>query len=301
MSLADVIVEWPEGRNSAVGVFLHLSKAFNCVDQATPFDRLESHGIGGTQQNMTKVLPTNPTADIDVPLKYGLNMGCIDRTSLLRLMTVGICGPSYVLKAVASLNRKGSVTKTSYNFSVTRRRIYFHSLTPNNEFLCRVYSVGYGPGSRYPVSVMNVTNLIKVSNNHSEPSFSLHLPTTTLLPSSCIDCFAASRRYFERVFLLIAYPCELCFNNFLSALDTLVIKLCATLLQKLGTAHSEELPYFFGSPLVDGFSHFPKNYTKTEVALSESAIIYLSNFVRSGSVLSYCSVGNPQNIIDSVL
>ncbi|KAG8261016.1 neurexin protein binding [Homalodisca vitripennis] len=56
-----------------------------------------------------------------------------------------------------------------------------------------------------------------------------------------------------------------------------------TLLQKLGTAHGEELPYFFGAPLVDGFSHFPKNYTKTEVALSESVIIYLSNFVRSGS------------------
>ncbi|XP_054288451.1 neuroligin-4, Y-linked-like [Macrosteles quadrilineatus] len=53
--------------------------------------------------------------------------------------------------------------------------------------------------------------------------------------------------------------------------------------QKLGTAHGEELPYFFGAPLVDGFAHFPKNYTKTEVALSESVIIYFSNFVRSGS------------------
>lgn len=52
--------------------------------------------------------------------------------------------------------------------------------------------------------------------------------------------------------------------------------------QKLGTAHGEELAYFFGAPLVDGFSHFPANYTKTEVALSESVIIYLSNFVRSG-------------------
>ncbi|KAG8251007.1 neurexin protein binding [Homalodisca vitripennis] len=107
--------------------------------------------------------------------------------------------------------------------------------------------------------------------------------------------------YVVKQFIIREIRGELCFNNFLSALDTLVIKLCATLLQKLGTAHSEELPYFFGSPLVDGFSHFPKNYTKTEVALSESAIIYLSNFVRSGSVLSYCSVGNPQNIIDSVL
>lgn len=56
--------------------------------------------------------------------------------------------------------------------------------------------------------------------------------------------------------------------------------------QKLGTAHGEELAYFFGAPLVDGFSHFPANYTKTEVALSESVIIYLSNFVRSGWVHS---------------
>lgn len=52
--------------------------------------------------------------------------------------------------------------------------------------------------------------------------------------------------------------------------------------QRMGTVHGEELAYTFGSPLVDGFSHFPKNYTKSEIALSEAIMIYWSNFVRTG-------------------
>lgn len=32
--------------------------------------------------------------------------------------------------------------------------------------------------------------------------------------------------------------------------------------QRMGTVHGEDLPYVFGAPLVEGFSHFPKNYTK---------------------------------------
>lgn len=52
--------------------------------------------------------------------------------------------------------------------------------------------------------------------------------------------------------------------------------------QRMGTVHGEELPYVFGAPLVDGFSHFPKNYTKSEIALSEAIMIYWSNFVRTG-------------------
>lgn len=50
----------------------------------------------------------------------------------------------------------------------------------------------------------------------------------------------------------------------------------------MGTAHGEELPYVFGAPLIDGFNHFPRNYTKSEVTLSEAVIIYISNFVRTG-------------------
>lgn len=52
--------------------------------------------------------------------------------------------------------------------------------------------------------------------------------------------------------------------------------------QRMGTVHGEELPYVFGAPLVDGFSHFPKNYTKFEISLSETIMIYWSNFVRTG-------------------
>ncbi|XP_068086443.1 neuroligin-4, X-linked [Anabrus simplex] len=53
--------------------------------------------------------------------------------------------------------------------------------------------------------------------------------------------------------------------------------------QRMGTVHGEELPYVFGAPLVDGFSHFPRNYTKSEVGLSEAVIIYFSNFARTGN------------------
>jgi neuroligin len=52
--------------------------------------------------------------------------------------------------------------------------------------------------------------------------------------------------------------------------------------QRMGTVHGEDLPYVFGAPLVDGFSHFPRNYTKSEIALSEAIMIYWSNFVRTG-------------------
>lgn len=55
-----------------------------------------------------------------------------------------------------------------------------------------------------------------------------------------------------------------------------------SVLQRMGTVHGEELPYIFGAPLVDGFSHFPRNYTRAELALSESFIILMANFVRTG-------------------
>ncbi|XP_030760903.1 neuroligin-4, X-linked-like, partial [Sitophilus oryzae] len=53
--------------------------------------------------------------------------------------------------------------------------------------------------------------------------------------------------------------------------------------QRMGTVHGEELPYMFGAPLVDGFNHFPKNYTRSELALSESFIIFIANFARTGN------------------
>ncbi|XP_026467212.1 neuroligin-4, X-linked [Ctenocephalides felis] len=53
--------------------------------------------------------------------------------------------------------------------------------------------------------------------------------------------------------------------------------------QRMGSVHGEELAYVFGAPLVDGFSHFPRNYTKSELALSEAVLIYWANFARTGN------------------
>ncbi|CRK92270.1 CLUMA_CG005758, isoform A, partial [Clunio marinus] len=53
--------------------------------------------------------------------------------------------------------------------------------------------------------------------------------------------------------------------------------------QRQGCIHGEDLPYFFGAPLVGGFNHFPKNYTKAEISLSEVVMLYWSNFIRTGN------------------
>lgn len=50
----------------------------------------------------------------------------------------------------------------------------------------------------------------------------------------------------------------------------------------MGTAHGEDLPYIFGAPLTDSLSHFPNNFTKPEVTLSEALMIYIGNFARTG-------------------
>lgn len=56
-------------------------------------------------------------------------------------------------------------------------------------------------------------------------------------------------------------------------------------LQRIGTAHGEELPYMFGAPMVtDGMNHFSRNFTKAEAALSDAMILYLGNFARTGYV-----------------
>ncbi|CAK1600437.1 unnamed protein product [Parnassius mnemosyne] len=53
--------------------------------------------------------------------------------------------------------------------------------------------------------------------------------------------------------------------------------------QRQGCIHGEELPYIFGAPLVGGLAHFPRNYTKAEVALSESVMLYWGNFAKTGN------------------
>ncbi|XP_041973881.1 neuroligin-4, Y-linked-like isoform X2 [Aricia agestis] len=53
--------------------------------------------------------------------------------------------------------------------------------------------------------------------------------------------------------------------------------------QRLGAVHGEELPYIFGAPLVEGFGHFPENYTRPEIALAESMMLYVANFAKTGN------------------
>ncbi|XP_065212948.1 neuroligin-1-like isoform X2 [Planococcus citri] len=53
--------------------------------------------------------------------------------------------------------------------------------------------------------------------------------------------------------------------------------------QRQGCIHGEELPYLFGAPLMNGLKHFPQNYTKSEISLSEAFMLYISNFARTGN------------------
>ncbi|XP_039745416.1 neuroligin-4, Y-linked-like isoform X1 [Pararge aegeria] len=53
--------------------------------------------------------------------------------------------------------------------------------------------------------------------------------------------------------------------------------------QRMGAVHGEELPYIFGAPIVEGFGHFPENYTKFETALSESIMLLVANFAKTGN------------------
>lgn len=53
-------------------------------------------------------------------------------------------------------------------------------------------------------------------------------------------------------------------------------------LQRQGCIHGEDLPYVFGAPLVSNLGHFAKNFTKAESLLSETVMLYWSNFARTG-------------------
>ncbi|XP_063224027.1 neuroligin-2-like [Bacillus rossius redtenbacheri] len=53
--------------------------------------------------------------------------------------------------------------------------------------------------------------------------------------------------------------------------------------QRQGCVHGEELAYLFGAPLVGGFAHFPRNYTKAELLLAETVMTYWSSFAWSGN------------------
>ncbi|XP_050684649.1 neuroligin-1-like, partial [Leptidea sinapis] len=52
--------------------------------------------------------------------------------------------------------------------------------------------------------------------------------------------------------------------------------------QRQGCIHGEDLPYIFGAPLVGSLGHFPRNFTKAEIALSETVMLYWGNFAKTG-------------------
>ncbi|CAL1282269.1 unnamed protein product [Larinioides sclopetarius] len=52
--------------------------------------------------------------------------------------------------------------------------------------------------------------------------------------------------------------------------------------QRLVCVHGEDIPYLFGAPLVNNLAHFPSNYSKPEIALSEAIMLYWTNFAKYG-------------------
>ncbi|XP_063358890.1 neuroligin-1-like isoform X1 [Cydia amplana] len=52
--------------------------------------------------------------------------------------------------------------------------------------------------------------------------------------------------------------------------------------QRLGSTSSETLPYFLGLPLVGGMPYSPRNYSRGDVGVSESAVALLAAFAKTG-------------------
>ncbi|KAM3959153.1 LOW QUALITY PROTEIN: neuroligin-4, X-linked [Aphomia sociella] len=52
--------------------------------------------------------------------------------------------------------------------------------------------------------------------------------------------------------------------------------------QRLGSVTSETLPYFLGLPLVGGMQYAPRNYSRGDAAVAESAVALLAAFAKTG-------------------
>lgn len=83
--LVDMIVENIEDRKPTQGVFLDLSKAFDCVDHTILLQKLEQHGIRGLPQLWLKSFLSNRTQTVQIEnqqsnkieLRYGVPQGSI--------------------------------------------------------------------------------------------------------------------------------------------------------------------------------------------------------------------------------
>ncbi|GIY09914.1 neuroligin-1 [Caerostris extrusa] len=52
--------------------------------------------------------------------------------------------------------------------------------------------------------------------------------------------------------------------------------------QRQGCVSGEDLQFVFGAPLIGTLGHFSKNYSQTEVVISEAVMTYFVNFARNG-------------------
>ncbi|XP_026677710.1 neuroligin-4, X-linked-like [Diaphorina citri] len=58
--------------------------------------------------------------------------------------------------------------------------------------------------------------------------------------------------------------------------------LCSFCFQRLGSVRGEDLPYILGLPLVQGLPFFPQNYSKQDIAISESMVTFFTNYAKTG-------------------
>lgn len=114
-------------------------------------------------------------------------------------------------------------------------------------------------------------------------AFHSPMPRPFRLPSCCSTFFDYSNVVEHRVFFLSYIMLRNGkINRFVDYYTAINQVSVGCWFQKMGSVHGEELPFVFGAPLVDGFGHFPRNYTRSEVALSESIVQFFANFVRTG-------------------
>ncbi|KAL1458242.1 hypothetical protein WDU94_008404 [Cyamophila willieti] len=55
--------------------------------------------------------------------------------------------------------------------------------------------------------------------------------------------------------------------------------------QRLGSVRGGDLPYILGLPLVQGLPFFPQNYSKQDIAISETMVTFFTNYAKTGRIV----------------